>query len=173
MLYPFLTFLLIFAFTIGLAIMHIRSIYINPLVSTIKPVKRTFDVVKVRVIKMATFGITLEALIIAVMLIYYGVVSYYAIPMSILYNDGWLQTILFNSIFLFMIFGAIILLSVLQSRMECLILEGVFKISPRLHRTKAILLKSIKAKQYKNIKVSIIISVIFAFLLFFASGLKI
>lgn len=122
MLFPFLTFLFIFIFTIGLAIMHIRSIYVNPLVSTIKPVKRTFDVVKVRVIKMATFGITLEALIIAVMLIYYGVVSYYAIPMSILYNDGWLQTILFNSIFLFMIFGAIILLSVLQSRMECLIL---------------------------------------------------
>lgn len=107
------------------------------------------------------------------MLIYYGVVSYYEIPMSILYNDGWLQTILFNSIFLFMIFGAIILLSVLQSRMECLILEGLFKVSERLNRTKLIILKTIKAKQYKNIKVSIIISIIFAFLLFFASGLKI
>jgi hypothetical protein len=107
------------------------------------------------------------------MLIYYGVVSYYEIPMSILYDDGWLQTILFNSIFLFMIFGAIIILSVMQSRMECLILEGLFKLSDRLNRTKAILLKTIKAKQYKNIKVSIIISIIFAFLLFFASGLKI
>jgi len=51
------------------------------------------------------------------MLIYYGVVSYYWIPVSILYNDGWLQTTLFNSIFLFMIFGAIMLLTVLQSRM--------------------------------------------------------
>lgn len=58
MLYPFLIFLLVFAFTIGLAILHIREIYINPLVSTIKPVKRTFDIVKVRVIKIATFGIT-------------------------------------------------------------------------------------------------------------------
>lgn len=107
------------------------------------------------------------------MLIYYGVVSYYEIPMSILYNDGWLQTILFNSIFICMIFGAIILLSIFQSRMECLILEGLFKVSARLKRTKLILLKTIKAKQYKNIKVAIIISVIFAFLLFFASGLTI
>jgi hypothetical protein len=47
-------------------------------------VKRTFDVVKVRVIKIAPFGITLEVLIIGVMLVYYGVVSYYWIPLSIL-----------------------------------------------------------------------------------------
>lgn len=107
------------------------------------------------------------------MLIYYGVVSYYEIPSSILYNDGWLQTILFNSIFICMIFGAIILLSIFQSRLECLILEGLFRVSERLRRTKLILLKTIKAKQYKNIKVAIIISVIFAFLLFFASGLRI
>ena len=51
------------------------------------------------------------------MLIYYGVVSYYWIPFSILDNDGDLQIILFNSIFIFMIFGSIILLSVLQSRL--------------------------------------------------------
>lgn len=46
--------------------------------------KRTFDVVKVRLIKIATFGVTLEVLIIGVMLVYYGVVSYYWIPLSIL-----------------------------------------------------------------------------------------
>lgn len=117
LIYVVILLFAIIIFTVGLAILHIRQIYINPLVSTIKPVKRTFDLVKVRIIKIATFGITVETFIIAIMLIYYGVVSYYEIPMSILYNDGWLQTILFNSIFLFMIFGAIILLSVLQSRM--------------------------------------------------------
>ncbi len=53
---------------------------------------------------------------IAIMLIYYGIVSYYWIPFAILDNDGDLQVSLFNSIFIFMIFGAIILLSVLQSR---------------------------------------------------------
>jgi len=36
-----------------------------------------------------------------------------------------------------------------------------------------IVLKTIKAKQYKNVKVSIIIAVIFAFLLFFTSGIRI
>ena len=35
-----------------------------------------------------------------------------------------------------------------------------------------ILLKNIKAKQYKNIKMSIIISLIFAFVLFFTAGIK-
>lgn len=38
---------------------------------------------------------------------------------------------------------------------------------------KAILLKNIKAKQYKNIKMSIIIAIIFAFVLFFTAGIKI
>jgi len=153
--------------------MHIREIYINPLVSTIKPVKRTFDLVKVRVIKVATFGITLETLIIAIMLIYYGIVSYYFIPYSILYKKALLQTLLFNSIFFFMIFGAIILISILQSRMECSVFELLFLLSKKLNNLKLIILKTIKAKQYKNIKVSIIISLSFAFLLFFTSGLRI
>lgn len=37
----------------------------------------------------------------------------------------------------------------------------------------AVILKNIKAKQYKNIKVSIIIALIFAFVLFFTSGIKV
>lgn len=107
------------------------------------------------------------------MLVYYGVVSYYWIPVSILYNDGWLQTILFNSIFLFMIFGAIVLLTVLQTRSERGILRLLFHLSPRLNRLKLILLKSLKAKQYRNTKVSIVIAVIFAFILFFSAGIRI
>lgn len=145
----------------------------NPLVSTIKPVKRTFDVVKVRVIRVATFGITVEVLIIGVMLVYYGVVSYYWIPLSILEDDGDMQTALFNSIFIFMILGAIMLLTVLQSRMEGWVLRMFFWTSSHLRSFKLIMLKSIKAKQYKNLKVSLIISLIFAFLLFFTAGIKI
>lgn len=63
------------------------------------------------------------------MLIYYGVVSYYWIPFSILDKDGDLQVTLFNSIFIFMIFGAIILLSVMQSILERLILRGIFMVN--------------------------------------------
>lgn len=81
---PFILFFLLVGFTLALVILHIREIYVNPLVSTIKPVKRTFDLVKVRVIKIATFGISMEILITGLMLIYYGVVSYYWIPLSIL-----------------------------------------------------------------------------------------
>jgi hypothetical protein len=72
-----------------------------------------------------------------------------------------------------MILGSLILISVLQSRMECGILEIFFFMSKRLERMRLVLLKSIRANQYKNIKVAIIISLIFAFLLFFASGLAI
>ena len=72
-----------------------------------------------------------------------------------------------------MIFGAIILFSVLQSRIERLILRVLFKLNSNLNTMKVIILKNIKAKQYKNIKVSIIIAVIFAFVLFFTAGIKI
>ena len=114
---PLLLFFVILAFIMVLVSLHIRDIYVNPLVSTIKPLKRTFDVVKIRVIKIATFGITVEVLIIGILLVYYGVVSYYWIPLSILQNDGYLQTLLFNSIFIFMILGSIMVLVVMQSRM--------------------------------------------------------
>lgn len=112
-------------------------------------------------------------LIIGILLVYYGVVSYYWIPLSILQNDGYLQTLLFNSIFIFMILGSIMVLVVIQSRTECFILNIMFYFSKYLSTLKLILLKSIKAKQYKNLKVSLIISLIFAFLLFFAAGIKV
>lgn len=101
----------------ALALNHIRKIYTAPLSLTIKPLKRTFDEVKIRIIHLSTFGISSEMLLIALMLIYYGVVSYYWIPFSILDNDGDLQVTLFNSIFVFMIFGSIILIAVLQARL--------------------------------------------------------
>lgn len=109
-------FVALFIFTQVLIYSHIQRILTNPLSETIKPVKRTFDVVKVRVIHVATFGISLEVLLIAIMLVYYGVVSYYWIPFSILDGQEDLQVLLFNTIFLFMIFGAIILLSIVQSK---------------------------------------------------------
>lgn len=110
-------FIFVLALSMGLAYSHINNIYTSPLSLTIKPLKRTFDEVKIRIIHLSTFGISSEMLLIALMLIYYGVVSYYWIPFSILDNDGDLQVILFNSIFVFMIFGAIILLAVLQARL--------------------------------------------------------
>lgn len=83
---PILWFISIFGFIMTLVILHISKIYMNPLATTIKPLKRTFDLVKVRVIKIATFGITSEIFILSLVLIYYGVVSYYWIPRSILEN---------------------------------------------------------------------------------------
>lgn len=159
--------------SVTLAMNHIQKIYTAPLSLTIKPLKRTFDEVKIRIIHLSTFGLSSEMLLIALMLIYYGVVSYYWIPFSILDNDGDLQVTLFNSIFIFMIFGSIILIAVLQARFESLILRIIFYFNERLSKLKIIMLKTIKAKQYKNTKMSIIIAVTFAFLLFFSTGINI
>lgn len=107
------------------------------------------------------------------MLVYYGVVSYYWIPLSILENDVDTQTLLFNSIFVFLILGGIMLLVILQSRMESWVLRIIFHFSSQLATLKLIMLKSIKAKQYKNLKVSLIVSLIFAFLLFITAGINV
>lgn len=56
---PIIIFMAVIFFIAILIYSHIRRIYTNPLNETIKPVKRTFDVVKVRVIHVATFGVTL------------------------------------------------------------------------------------------------------------------
>ena len=90
------------------------------------------------------------------MMIYYGIVSYYWIPYAILDGNVNLQITLFDSIFICMILGAIILLSVLQSWLERGILSLLFRLNKRLKSMSMILLKNIKAKQYKNIKMSII-----------------
>ena len=65
------------------------------------------------------------------------------------------------------------LLVILQSKMECWILNFIFYWNKRLATLKLIMLKSIKAKQYKNIKVSLIVSLIFAFLLFVTAGINV
>lgn len=112
-------------------------------------------------------------LVIGLMLVYYGLVSYYWIPLALLEKDADRQTLLFNSIFVFMVLGSIMLLTVLQARLECGVLGVLFRLSRRLATLKLVMLKSIKAKQYKNLKVSLIVSLIFAFLLFFTAGIKI
>lgn len=107
------------------------------------------------------------------MLVYYGVISYYWIPYAVIDGQDDLQVLLFNTIFLFMIFGAIILLGILQPRIETAIFTLLFRASHRMQSMRLAILKNIKAKQYKNIKVTIIISIIFAFVLFFTAGIKI
>lgn len=113
----FWLFIAVFGLSQFFVLTHIRNIYVAPLSLTIKPLKRTFDEVKIKIIHLSTFGVSSSTLLIAVMLIYYGVVSYYWIPFAIIDNNSDLQIILFNSIFIFMIFGAIILIAVLQSRL--------------------------------------------------------
>lgn len=49
----------------------------------------------------------------------------------------------------------------------------IFRFNSQMRTMKLAILKNIKAKQYKNIKVTIIISIIFAFVLFFTAGIKI
>lgn len=70
-----------------------------------------------------------------------------------------------------MIVGAIMLLIVMQYRMECWVLQFLFYFSKYLSTLKLIMLTSIKAKNYKNFKVSLIVSLIFAILLFFITGI--
>lgn len=112
-------------------------------------------------------------MLVAIMLTYYGITAYYFIPYNILMDNEEAQIYLFNSIFLFMILGAVMLVSVLQSKIEILILRVFFLISSRFRKMKVIMIKNIRAKQYKNIKVCVIVALTFAFLLFFSSGVKI
>ena len=112
-------------------------------------------------------------LLIAIMLTYYGVTAYYLIPYFILTDNEIMQIYLFNSIFVFMILGSVMLVSVLQSKFEIGILNLLFLCSSKFHKMKLIMIKNIQAKQYKNIKVCVIVALTFAFLLFFSSGIKI
>jgi hypothetical protein len=50
-------FFCVLAFSQATCIMHMIRIYANSIVESMKPFKRTFDVVKIRIIKMATFGL--------------------------------------------------------------------------------------------------------------------
>lgn len=111
-------------------------------------------------------------LLVAIMLVYYGLISYYFIPRAVLYNQDELQTLEFNSIFFFMILGAITLCTVVQSYLEIVLLRIIAYVLPSMKSLKSVLLKNLKAKKFTNLKISISIALIFAFVLFFASGIK-
>lgn len=90
---PIVLFIFVLLFNQITCLSHIAKIYGNSIVESMKPFKRTFDVVKVRIIKMATLGLEWEMLLVAIMLVYYGLISYYFIPRAVLYNQDELQTL--------------------------------------------------------------------------------
>jgi hypothetical protein len=106
------------------------------------------------------------------MLIYYGLVSYYFIPRAVLYNNAELQTLLFNSIFFFMILGSIMLCTVLQSYLEMGILTLLSMGFGQIKTMRSVMLKNLKAKRFTNLKIILSIALIFAFVLFFTSGIN-
>jgi|JI6StandDraft_1071083.scaffolds.fasta_scaffold40169_1 hypothetical protein len=169
---PFVVFFGVLLFSQLTCISHILSIYGNSIVESMKPFKRTFDIVRIRVVKMATFGIDPEMMMVSLMLIYYGLVSYYFIPRAVLYNNSELQTLLFNSIFFFMILGAVMLCTILQSYLEVAVLYLIGKISAQLKSMRSVMLKNLKAKRFTNLKISLSLALIFAFVLFFTSGVN-
>lgn len=109
---------------------------------------------------------------VSVMLIYYGLVSYYFIPRAVLYNNDELQTLLFNSIFFFMILGAVMLCTVLQGYLEVGVLHLLGRAFTTLKSMRSIMLKNLKAKRFTNLKISLSLALIFAFVLFFTSGIN-
>lgn len=54
---PMVVFAGVLLFSQLTCISHILSIYGNSIVESMKPFKRTFDIVRIRVVRMATFGI--------------------------------------------------------------------------------------------------------------------
>lgn len=71
-----------------------------------------------------------------------------------------------------MILGATTLCTVVQSYLEIILLKLLTYILPSMKSLKSVLLKNLKAKKFTNLKISISIALIFAFVLFFASGIK-
>jgi hypothetical protein len=71
-----------------------------------------------------------------------------------------------------MILGFIILISVVQTYIEIFILNIFFLVSKKLRNMKSIILKNLKAKKYTNLSISLSLALIFAFILFFTSGIK-
>ncbi|KRX08929.1 hypothetical protein PPERSA_09033 [Pseudocohnilembus persalinus] len=127
---------------------------------------RSINEMTVHVIKLEKMGISLPQTIIALTLIFVGLVSYYLAPQAFLNEDFGLFLLIINLIMILMILGFTLLANLFQPILEKLIVSLFICVYPKDKGLKSLILKNLKGHAKRNNKTTLMYTVSLAFLIF-------
>lgn len=132
---------------------------------------RIISEVSVQFIKLSKMGISTPSLVASLLLIFFGILTYYVAPSAFIYNKIGLFILLMNTILGLMIIGLTLLINLLQPLCEKLFLKMLFCCQSKQGKTlHNITLKNMSAHQKRNSKTALMVSISFAFIIFGGAG---
>lgn len=129
--------------------------------------KRPTNSVGVKVQKLEDVGMSLNQTIIAFLLVFIGIGTYYVIPMSFLNQDFGSLFFLLNMLLLMVVIGLTLICVLLFKYLERLLLWGALSTCCRRDRSvHQLILKNMQGHSGRNSKTSIMFTLAIAFLIF-------
>ncbi|CAD8197204.1 unnamed protein product [Paramecium octaurelia] len=159
-----------------------------PIVSNILPIKQALSTtlrdslnlfhkvvsnIVVTVMRLEKIGISLNQTIYSIMLISIGFISYYVIPMNIIYQNIGLAIFVLNIVFVTMLVGVTMIINLVQKIVEKYLLYLILCLKPSDQNLKPVILNNLKSHQNRNAKTTLMYSLGLSLIIFTGSSFAI
>jgi hypothetical protein len=121
---------------------------------------------------MQNFGISLTQILVSVLLLSFGILTYYSIPWAFINGQTGLFSFYINLLLLFLILGMIFTSQALVPTLENFFLDMMIFFRPRDLKMKPIIKKNLESHAGRNQKTSLMFTVTLAFLVFAGANFK-
>ncbi|CAD8092165.1 unnamed protein product [Paramecium primaurelia] len=159
-----------------------------PIISNILPIKQALSTalrdslnlfhkvvnnIVVTVMRLEKIGISLNQTIYSIMLISIGFISYYIIPMNMIYQNFGVAIFVLNIVFITMLVGVTMIINLIQKLVEKLILYMILFIKSSDYNLKPIILNNLKCHENRNAKTTLMYSLGLSLIIFTGSSFAI
>lgn len=122
--------------------------------------------------KLKDYGLSIEQLIMAIMLVVLGVCTYYIAPVAFLFQKFDLFFLILNGLLLIMIVGMTFLTMLIQPHLEAGMLTSLMFCCKKDRKLKPLIVKNMEAHSGRNIKTAMMFGICLSFLIFASSSFK-
>lgn len=123
-------------------------------------------------VRMKSWGISIDQLIIALTLLLCGAMTYFYIPRAFLNGDLKFFSFLVNLLLVLLIIGMIMIAQTLVSTLEQWLLNVIMFFRPSDIKMKPIVQKNLRSHGARNLKTSLMFTVTLSFLVFTSANFK-
>jgi hypothetical protein len=125
--------------------------------------------ITVKIKRLEEVGLSVNQLIVAVMLVFMGVLTYYVAPMSFLYGNYSLFFFILNFVLILMIIGMALVSILLLPYIEILLVKLFLLIGRKDKNLYKVVAKNLEGHSSRNTKTAIMFTVALSFLIFAGS----
>jgi hypothetical protein len=130
---------------------------------------RSVNEITVKIKRLEAMGLSVNQLIVAVMLVFMGVLTYYVAPMSFLYKNYTLFFFILNLVLILMILGMAFVSILLLPYLEILLVKTFLLFAKQDRKLFLVVKKNLEGHEKRNTKTAIMFTVALSFLIFAGS----